>query len=75
MGNWHRFREPLSKLYGRLRKIPGVDLGRGGKLYGVEIAERAEGEYKYVFDATGRTPGEAVDRARAIVRERFRKRR
>ena len=71
MADWHYFREPLSGLYGRLRRIPGVEVGGGNMLYGVEVATQPKGEFTYVFVTAGRTPEEAVARARMTVRSRF----
>lgn len=70
--SWSYFREQRSGVWGRLRRVLRASAGRGEGVFGVEVSVTgAEGDYQYAFNAAGRTPAEAAERARLIIRERF----
>lgn len=70
--SWDFFREPLSGVHGRLRPVPGVWLDGGYQVYGVEVASGPDGPWIYNFDTAGRTPQDAVRRARMRIRKFYR---
>lgn len=70
-GAWESFRDPETGIWGKLRRVPGVRTSDRDAIFGVEVSASAEGEYQYVFDVAGRTPSEAMTRAKRLLHERF----